>query len=79
MTPYSFAFTIVRTIAVLMLLIGIFHLSDFYSQVMNRPDIDRAGVWSWVWHNFILTVCPGALLYVFAHWLAKIAVWKIKD
>jgi len=79
MTPYSFAFTIIRTIAVLMLSLGVYSpLGLFISKIIISKG-ENASDYSFVMYQLFTTALPGLLLYFFAHWLAKIATWKIKD
>jgi hypothetical protein len=79
MTPYSLAFTIIRVIAVLLLSIGVLKpLGFFYEQLFMRQG-DYPGGFSFAVNEIALTVLPGLLLYFVAHWLAKLAVWKIRD
>jgi hypothetical protein len=75
MTPYSFAFTIIRVIAILLLSIGVFKpIGFFYAQMLMRQGDYPGGFW-FAFNEVALTVLPGLLLYVLAHWLARAAVY----
>ncbi len=79
MTPYSFAFTVFRVVAVFMLAIGIWGPLGFLLAKLNFPGGDFYSNLSFASIDFISRVLPGAALYILSHWLAKAAVWKIKE
>jgi hypothetical protein len=81
MTPYSFAFTIIRVIAVLLLADGAVRPLGFLYELWftGQGRIgEYPGDFSFTANEMALTVFPGLLLYFLAPWLAKLAVWKIR-
>jgi hypothetical protein len=77
MTPYSFAFIAFRLIAFIFLLRGLYDMAFTYSAFTN-PAGDL-GIGIWFWRNLLFAVFPCVALYLLAHWLAKIVIWKIGE
>ena len=74
-TPYSLAFTFFRIVAFLYLLRGIY---DFFSYFRpNSGPAEEVGP-MYLFGIFVQSFLPGALLYNFAHWFAKLTIWKLK-
>ena len=77
MTPYSFAFTIIRLLAVLMLSIGAWSPIGLYLAKKLASGGDFPSDLSFELMQSLTTFLPGLALYLLAHWLAKAVVWKI--
>ncbi len=78
MTPYSLAFVVYRSIAVFMLLIGIYFGVEFLVTRYVLNEIGFPGEITEVRDAVVRTYIPAFLLYCCSGYFARVTVWRMK-